>query len=36
MLTTVLILALVSMPYVLDVYFSTPRNSESEENYDYR
>ena len=34
MLTTIAILALVSLPYVLDLYFNSPRDSESaEEEY---
>lgn len=34
MLTIIAIIALVSVPYVLDVYFNSPRDAESaEEEY---
>jgi len=36
MLTTLLILAVLAVPYAIDVYFAEQRTSEPEESYDYR
>lgn len=37
MLSVILVLACVSIPFVLDLYFSTPMNTEHEEEcYDGR
>ena len=36
MLTAVLILAVLALPYALDIYFGEQPNSKPEESYDYR